>query len=321
MKAAVIHTFGETPHFEEFAEPVLDEGEVLVQVLAAGLHPIVKTLAAGSHYASTEALPMIPGIDGVGRLKDGRRVYFYGTRPPYGTMAEQAPVLLKMCQPLPENLDDITAAALFNPGLSAWLALKWRAQLASGETALILGATGVAGKLAVQMAKQFGADKVIALGRNEQVLHTLPELGADVVISLEQSEEELVQAIANESEQTGIHVIVDYLWGRPTEAVIAGVMHRGLTHIAPHMRLIEVGQMAGSSITLSAAVLRSSGLEISGIGAGTIPFERVMEAIPQLIEFAASGKLSIETESIRLSEVGEAWQRRSNENRRRVFVP
>jgi NADPH:quinone reductase-like Zn-dependent oxidoreductase len=144
MKAAVIHTFGEAPHFEEFAEPVLDEGEVLVQVLAAGLHPIVKTLAAGSHYGSTEALPMIPGIDGVGRLKDGRRVYFSGTRPPYGTMAERTAVPVKMCLPLPESLDNITAAAIFNPGLSAWLALKWRAQLAPGETALILGATGAA---------------------------------------------------------------------------------------------------------------------------------------------------------------------------------
>lgn len=321
MKAAVIHTFGEAPHFEEFAEPVLDEGEVLVQVLAAGLHPIVKTLAAGSHYGSTEALPMIPGIDGVGRLKDGRRVYFSGTRPPYGTMAQRAAVPVKMCLPLPESLDDITAAALFNPGLSAWLALKWRAQLAPGETALILGATGAAGKLAVQMAKLFGAGKVIALGRNEQVLRTLPELGADVVISLEQPDEELVRAIANESEQTGIHVIVDYLWGRPTEAVIAGVMRRGLTHLAPRVRLIEVGQMAGSTITLPATVLRSSGLEISGSGAGTIPLERVMEAIPQLIEFAASGKLSIETESTRLSQVEEAWQRRSSENRRLVFVP
>lgn len=321
MKAAVIHTFGEAPRFEEFGEPVLDEGEVLVQVLAAGLHPIVKTLAAGSHYGSTETLPMIPGIDGVGRLKDGRRVYFSGTRPPYGTMAQRAAVPVKMCLPLPESLDDITAAALFNPGLSAWLALKWRAQLAPGETALILGATGAAGKLAVQLAKLFGAGKVIALGRNEQVLRTLPELGADVVISLEQPDEELVRAIANESEQTGIHVIVDYLWGRPTEAVIAGVMRRGLTHIAPRVRLIEVGQMAGSTITLPTSVLRSSGLEISGSGAGTIPLERVMEAIPQLIEFAASGKLSIETESTRLSEVEEAWQRRSSENRRLVFAP
>jgi len=302
MKAAVLHTFGEAPHFEEFAEPVLDEGEVLVQVLAAGLHPIVKTLAAGSHYGSTEALPMIPGIDGVGRLKDGRRVYLSGTRPPYGTMAQRAAVPGKMCLPLPESLDDITAA-LFNPGLSVWLALKWRAQLA------------------VQMAKLFGAGKVMALGRNERVLRTLPDLGADVVISLEQPDEELVQAIANESEQTGIHVIVDYLWGRPTEAVIAGVMRTGLTHLAPHVRLIEVGQMAGSTITLPAAVLRSSGLEISGSGAGIIPLERVMEAIPQLIEFAASGKLSIETESTRLSEVEEAWQRRSSENRRLVFVP
>ncbi len=245
MKAAVIHTFGAAPHFEEFPDPTPGAGEALVQVLAAGLHPIVRVLADGSHYGSTHTLPMIPGIDGVGRLDDGTRVYFGMTRPPYGTMAERAVVPRQMCLPLPESLDDATAAALFNPGMSAWLALTWRAQLAAGETVLILGATGASGQLAVQMAKLFGAGKVIAAGRNPQILSRLAALGADTTISLDQPDQDLTEAIVQAAGDTGIHVIIDYLWGRPTEAAIAAVTREGLTHAAPRVRLVEVGQMAG----------------------------------------------------------------------------
>ena len=321
MKAAVIHTFGEVPHFGDFAEPDLHEGDVLVNVRAAGLHPIVRSLARGAQYGSTDLLPMVPGIDGVGSLEDGTRVYFGLTRAPYGTMAERAAVPRAMCLPLPASLDDVSAAALFNPGMSAWLSLTWRAQLAKGETALILGATGASGQLAIQLAKLFGAGKVIALGRNPQILDTLPALGTDAVLSLEQSDEDLVKAIAHEAGDTGVHVIIDYLWGHPTEIVIDAITRKGLTHVAPRVRLVEVGSMAGQTLALPAAVLRSSGLEIYGSGAGTVPVERIVEAMPQFIALAASGKLHVATEEIALADVAAAWERPTGDNRRLVFRP
>ena len=196
MQAAVVHTLGQPPRCEEFPEPTAGEGEVIVRVRAAGLHPIVKALASGGHYGSTDALPLIPGVDGVGQLDDGSRVYCAMARPPYGTMAARTVVPRTMCIPLPDSLDDVTAAALVNPGMSAWLALTWRAQLAPGETVLILGATGVAGQLAVQIAKLLGAGKVIAAGRNAQVLSTLPDLGADALLSRAQPEQGLIEEIA-----------------------------------------------------------------------------------------------------------------------------
>jgi NADPH2:quinone reductase len=321
MMAAVVHTFGSPPRFEEFSEPTAHTGEVVVKVLAAGLHPIVKALADGSHYGSTKTLPMIPGVDGVGRLDDGTRVFFGMVRPPYGTMAERAAVPRQMCLPLPESLDDVTAAALFNPGMSAWLALTWRAQLAAGETVLILGATGAAGRLTVQLAKHFGAGKVIAAGRNKQVLSRLPAFGADTTISLDQPDHDLAQALAQAAGDTGIHVIIDYLWGRPTEAVIAAITREGLFHVAPRVRLVEVGQMAGPTIALPAAVLRGSGLEIYGSGGGTIPVERIMEAIPQFVELAGDHGLRIETEQVPLAEVADAWSRQATDNRRLVVIP
>jgi len=140
MKAAVIHTFGQPPRFEDFPEPTAGVGEVSVAVRAAGLHPLVRAQASGSLSGSTNLFSRIPGVDGVGSLDDGTRVYFGLARPPYGTMAERSVVLREMIFPIPDRLDDLTAAAFFNPAQSSWLAFT-RAQLSKGETVLILGAT------------------------------------------------------------------------------------------------------------------------------------------------------------------------------------
>lgn len=131
MKAAVIDSPERGPRFADFAEPVVSGEEILVDVTAAGLHPIVRMLASGEHYGSQGTLPMIPGIDGTGRLPDGRAVYFGGVRPPYGPMAQRAAAGFVL--PLPGGLDEVTAAAIINPGVGAWLALTRRAALQPGR--------------------------------------------------------------------------------------------------------------------------------------------------------------------------------------------
>ena len=166
MKAAVLHKLGEAPRCEEFAEPVAGKDEAILRVRAASLKPLDRQIAGGSHYASPREVPVICGMDGVGELEDGTRVFFGGPRRPYGAMAEKTVVPGEFCFSLPEGIDDETAAALPNPGVSAWLTLTQRAKLAAGETVLILGATGVTGQLAVQIAKLLGAKRVIAAGRN-----------------------------------------------------------------------------------------------------------------------------------------------------------
>ncbi|HEV8449308.1 MAG TPA: zinc-binding alcohol dehydrogenase family protein, partial [Gemmatimonadaceae bacterium] len=186
MKAAVLHALGSPPHYEDFRDPQPGEKEVVVHVRAASLKNIDKAMANGSHYDAHRELPAIVGVDGVGTLDDGTRVFCGGTRPPYGMMAEQTVVSRVRCLPLPDGVDDDTAAALPNPALSSWLPLVWRAHLQPGETVLILGATGVAGKLAIQIAKHLGAGRVVAAGRNPRVLETLPALGADATIALDQ---------------------------------------------------------------------------------------------------------------------------------------
>src|SRR5271157_5777033 len=141
MQAAVVNSLGQAPRYQSFPDPVAQEGEVLIRVRAAGLHPVVKARASGAHYTAMGELPAVPGLDGVGTLEDGRRVYFGFARHPWGTMAERSVASPSMCIPLPDQLGDSQAAAIANPGMSAWLSLKDRAQVAQGETVLIMGAT------------------------------------------------------------------------------------------------------------------------------------------------------------------------------------
>src|SRR5579875_3850507 len=186
MNAAVVHAFDAPPRYTSFVEPIAEEGEELVDVIAAGLHPIVKGLASGTHYGSTGSLPFIPGVDGVGRRQDGSQIYFGISRSPFGTFSERAPASRKICLPLPDGLDAVTVAGIANPGMSSWVALTRRAKLAAGENVLILGATGVAGQRAVQIAKHLGAQRIGAAGRNQESLEAVKALGADSVIPLNQ---------------------------------------------------------------------------------------------------------------------------------------
>src|SRR3984957_12477440 len=207
MKAAVLDELGKPPRCEDFPEPSAGHEEAIVQVRAASLKAVDKQLAAGTHYASPRELPVVCGTDGVGDLEDGTRVFFGGVRKPFGAMAERTVAPRAFCVPVPATLDDLTAAALPNPGVSAWLTLTHRAKLSAGETALILGATGVTGQLAAQIARLLGAKRVIAAGRNEQRLGKLRELGADATIQLDQPADALNKEFAREAGDDGFDVI------------------------------------------------------------------------------------------------------------------
>ncbi len=322
MKAAVLHALGQPPRFEEFSDPQPGQDEVIIHVKAASLKSIDKAMAKGSHYDSYRQLPVICGVDGVGVLDDGQRVFSGGSRPPYGMMAEQAIVSRAFCLPVPDGLDDSIAAALPNPALSSWLPLVWRAGLKPGETVLILGATGVSGKLAIQIAKHLGAGRVVTVGRNAQVLETLPNLGADATISLAQSDQDLYAAFVGEASQKKFDIILDYLWGHPTEILLDALTGHDVMAESSSIRLIEIGEAVGPRISLSAAALRSSGLEIYGSGGGgSIPRTAIFETFPKVLALAAEGKLHIDIESIPLADVESAWQRNDLPGRRIVFIP
>jgi NADPH2:quinone reductase len=234
-------------------------------------------------------------------------------------MAERTVTRRAICWPVPEGVDDVTAAAIVNPGMSAWLTLAISARIDPGETVLILGATGTTGKLAVQIAKLLGAGRVVAVGRNPEALDSLHKFGADATIRLQGPGEALTESFAREASVAAYDVIVDYLWGWPTEALLAALARSDLKPArSPKTRLVQVGESAGSTITLPAATLRSAGLQIVGAGTGAVPpMEVLLDTYHQLMARAASGELRIDTDSAPLADVEKAWAR---EGRARLVI-
>ena len=319
MHAAIVSAFDKPPRYGSFEDPVAAEGERMVTVTAAGLHPIVRALANGTHYGSTGELPCIPGVDGVGRLEDGTRVYFGISRKPFGTFSERAPAASWMCLPLPDGIDDVTAAGIANPAMSSWVALMARAMFVAGESVLILGATGVAGQLAVQIAKRLGAGRVIAAGRNPRALEKLQTLGADATVSLDLEHTALVSALRRELE-AGVNVVLDYLWGSPAESLIEAISQKGLSHAASRIRFIQIGSSAGSSIKLPAAALRSSGIELLGSGFGSASLEQILQAVARFFREAAQQPLQFTPKAAPLRDVEALWNS-PEQGVRLVFQP
>jgi NADPH:quinone reductase-like Zn-dependent oxidoreductase len=304
MKAAIVWGSGLTPVYGDFADPLASSGEERIAVTAAAISQVVKSRASGTHYSSSDQFPFVVGIDGVGRLDDGSRVYFVLPKAPYGSMAEQAVVPSAQCLPLPDGLDDVTAAAIANPGMSSWVAYAERARLKVGETVLVNGATGTSGRLAVQIAKYLGARKVIATGRNAAALQAVEALGADVTIPLVESDAELEDGFKAQFAQ-GVDVVVDYLWGKSAERLLIAGAKVGAD--AMPIRFVQVGAVSGSDITLPAAVLRSSAIELMGSGIGSVPLDRMLNAIRELLQATVPGGFRIAMTPVCLSNVEDAW--------------
>jgi NADPH2:quinone reductase len=319
MDAAVVHKLGNPPRCEQFPEPVAGENEVVVHVLAASLKPVDRQMASGSHYASPQKLPFICGTDGVGRLDDGQRVFFGGCRAPYGAMAQYTVVAKAFTFPVPAGLNDELAAALPNPGVSAWLALAFRAKLAPGENVLILGATGVTGGLAVRIARLLGAARIVAAGRNQQVLESLLQHDADAIIRLDMPVKDLKESFMREAGQTGFQVVIDYVWGQPTEVLLSAITSAGFAAIGTETRLVQVGESAGATISLSASVLRSTALAI--LGTAGIPARDVLgNALQRVMALAADGKLLLDTTRVPLADIERAWEHNRSSGRI-VIIP
>ncbi|HTP08293.1 MAG TPA: zinc-binding alcohol dehydrogenase family protein [Anaerolineae bacterium] len=322
MKAAVLHQFGDLPHYEDFPDPIPGEGEILIQVQAVPLENVDKAMAEGTHFASRQflsTLPAIVGFDGLGRLDDGRLVGFGGMKAPYGAMAEKAVVPQGYIVPVPDGIDAVTAAAMPASALTSLFPLKWGAKLQPGETVLINGATGVAGKLTVQIAKLLGAGRVIGTGRNPQSLKKVLELGADAVIDLTQPDAELAESFKREAGK-GYDVILDFLWGHPTEVLIQTLVPSELSSARGRIRLVQIGEKAGATISLSADSLRTSGLEIFGGAAGLTP-EAMGEGVEQVYDLIRSRALQMEIEQVPLKDIESVWKRADFEGKRIIVIP
>jgi NADPH:quinone reductase-like Zn-dependent oxidoreductase len=316
MRAAVVRSFGHPPRFEEFELPK-PEGrtEAVIEVLAAGLHPRVRSGASGLHYADTRDLPMVPGIDGVGRMSDGRRVYFVLHDTSMGSMSEQTIVDVRRCVPIPKGVDEALVAAAMNPAMSSWLALRLRSPLQGGEKVLVLGVTGNAGQMAVQVAKRLGAAQVVGAGRDAKRLEASK---ADTLVSLAGAPDAVARSFA--SAASDVDVVIDYLWGDPAQhammAMLAAREDRSRV-----LNWIQIGSIAGPEMALPSVALRSTNLRVMGSGQGSVSLKEIVSELPHLMKEIADGVLKVNALRVPLADVESTWTTADPEGNRVVFIP
>jgi NADPH:quinone reductase-like Zn-dependent oxidoreductase len=313
MKAAVLHEAGGVPQYEDFPDPVAGDGEVVIAVKAVALENVDKAVAAGTHYTSKDfvsALPAIPAFDGIGTLPDGTLVGFGNPRLPYGALAELTVVPSDSYVPVPDDIDPAVVPVLGSA--ITGLSIKTAAGFVPGETVMIQGATGVAGRLAVQVARLLGAGRIIATGRDEA---QLLEVQADAVINTAVPDEELIAAYA----EAKADIVVDFLWGRPTELLLRALIPTTFAFPKP-TRLIQIGEAAGAEISLSGSSLRTSGVELCGAAKGLTP--AVMgESYQQILQWTRSGELTFAVQKVALADISIAWQQTSQKGSRLVVLP
>lgn len=319
MHAAVVRSFDAPPRFEDFPTPApAGPDEVLVDVLAAGLHPRVRSTADGSHYTSTGDLPLIPGIDAVGRTADGELLYFVAPDDALGTMAEQAVVDRRRAITLPAETDPAAVAAAMNPAMSSWVALRRRAALPAGGCVLVLGATGNAGQLAVQIARRLGAARVVGAGRDPRRLELLTALGADEVISLDGADAEVADRLGRAAADAD--VVLDYLWGPVTEAAMPALLTRRAER-SRALAWVQIGSVAGGDITLPSYLLRAANLTIMGSGQGSVTTAGIVAELPALAAEIAAGTLAVDPLPMPLARVEQAWGAPTAPGQRLVLTP
>lgn len=322
MKAAVVYKKGEMPKYAQFAEPIVqNENQILLLVKAVAITNLDKGKASGQHYSSQtdNQNGFVVGSDGVGLLDNGTRVYARGIS---GTIAEKAIIDKNILVPLPEGITDATAASLPNAVAGSAMALKFRANIQKGETVLINGATGFTGRIAIQIAKHYGAKKIIVTGRNEKTLQNLLELGADEIIPLKQDDQLIIAQLKEIQSISPIDIVLDYLWGHPAELILAALKGNG--SFTNKVRYVTIGGMAGDTIQLSSGILRSVDLQLSGSGLGSWSKNEVKllfsEILPEMFLLAAQNKLKVNIEIVPLVDIEEAWSREVSDGKRLVVI-
>ncbi len=231
---------------------------------------------------------MIPGVDGVGRLPDGRLVYFAAGDDVLGTMADKALVDPRRSVELPAGADVAKVAAAMNPAMSSWVALRRRVPLKPGQSVLILGATGNAGAMAVQVARRLGAGRVVGAGRDPERLRALLPAGADDVVQLTGDAGATGEALAAAAAE--VDIVLDYLWGGPAQRAIMALL-TARSDRGRALDWIQIGAVAGPTIELPSVALRSANFRLQGSGQGSVSPRGYLAELPALIGEISAGTI------------------------------
>jgi NADPH:quinone reductase-like Zn-dependent oxidoreductase len=319
MKAAVVSSFDTAPRYEEFPAPIpVGDDDMVTDVIASGLHPRVRSQADGSHYTSTGELPLVPGIDGVGRGADGLLRYFVLPDTSMGAMAEQTVIDTRRSIVLPEDADPIAVAAAMNPAMSSWVALRQRVAFQAGQNVLVLGATGNAGQMAVQIAKRLGANRVIGAGRHAGRVAGLPALGVTGTVLLDGDADGVARRLGQAAADAD--VVIDYLWGEPAAAAMVAVVTERADRGQP-LTWIQIGSVAGSTAAIPSAALRAARLQIVGSGQGSASTREILAELPTLAQEISAGRFEVDARPKSLIDVEQAWAGAAGPAQRIVITP
>lgn len=308
MKAAVLHTCGQPPAYDDHPAPRVADGRSLVRVSAAPMVPLDVLCASGTSYFGMPDTPYVPGVQGVGVvdrsdvLAPGTRVWFAtsaGMTPGDGGLAQLCSVRDQDLIPIESEVSDSAAAAIGLSGVAAWMALSWRGRLQAGENVLVLGGGGAVGQAGIGAARALGAARVVAVARSAEAQERARAAGADAVVPLAGDVDELTAVLAGTSE--AFDVVLDPVFG-----IAATAASRTLS---PGGRLINLGGASGDEATFSSAVLRSRSAEVLGYTNNALSVDQRRAALGEVFALAADGRLAVQFETHPLAEIASVWTR------------
>ena len=299
MKAVQIEEFGgpEVLRVVDLPEPEPGEGEVLIEVSRAGMN-FADTHQRENSYLARYDLPLVLGGEVAGRTADGERVIALLRD---GGYAEYAVAPREMVYPVPDGLDDGTALALLIQGLTAWHLLKTSANLAEGESVVVISGAGGVGSLAVQLAKPFGAGRVIATASTEEKRSLALALGADA--ALDASVEDLKDALIETNDGNQVDVLLEMSGGR--------VFSESAEALAPFGRIVAYGIASHEQNTVKTGRLMRKSRAVVGFWLMHCLGRRDMveEPLADLFDRAARGELRPQIgETYALSDVRRAHE-------------
>jgi NADPH2:quinone reductase len=324
VDAVVVHTPGQPPEVRR--QPAPEGGEVTVRVAAAPIVPLDLLCASGTSYFGVPATPYVPGVQGVGLVQSGTSTLPAGTPVWFATAAGMAPgdgsmravaaVREQDVVALPDGADLVHVAALGLSAVAAEMALTWRGGLAEGEQVLVLGAGGVVGQAAVQLARAAGARRVVAVARPGAGQARAERAQPDALVLLDGSDDvaRLAERITAACDGP-LDLVLDPLFGVPAAAALRA--------LRPHGRLVNLGSSAGETAPIDSSTLRSRSLQVLGYTNNELTPEQRREALTRVVQEAAAGRLSVDHERVPLRDAADAWTRQlaGRTDGRIVLVP
>jgi NADPH:quinone reductase-like Zn-dependent oxidoreductase len=313
--AVVVETPGHPPVVRRREPPIPRPDELTIRVTAAPIVPLDLLCASGTSYFGLPATPYVPGVQGVGVVEsgtadvpEGSAVWFAtsaGMAPGDGSMRGFTTAPERDVVVLPESADPAVVAALGLSGIAAWMALTWRGELAAGEQVLVLGAGGVVGQVAVQLARTAGAGRVVAAARSAAALERARRLEPDALVEIDAADDADTLAAKIRAACDGpLDLVVDPLFGMP-----AGAAARALR---PHGRLVNLGSSAGDEAPLTSSLLRGQSLRVLGYTNNALTPQQRRNALLKVVEEATAGRVHVAHEVVPLRDATDAWTRQSS---------